>query len=540
MIGPLVVSSLWLVLLLTSTLAPSPLADAAGLRTRAKFLYAGNAFPVIEYMGGKDDRPSGAILSPSSSAYKLVEFYDTSPSSVQIRDTFVSVTKAVTETLVMLHQNTTLETFAVSCQAHSELCEQENAIVELPLFVLLPPSSEVFEQRLTISSQELTEETLLMKMGMLNQLTKPAVEPSTSLKATLHQDSDYGDDALPALVLQQEDSQDGSNNAMLMVNTKHRATRTRAELQNDIHLSLDRALRDVYRYSQKPLAKEQREVLKKFLNLLQRTVPRSWDVFRIIQLLLKQFQYVVKKPVYLTKILDSNLPKNPEYSHACQQEHSGAQCGTWELLHTISVNVVEYNSEQQKDSDRLPTLGVAKVFRDYVQTFGLLDESHDDKEENLGEMFVREFNACETAVVGGDCHSQYFQLLHKNADDSDVLDWIQLPLFLSEMHNRLHASVDELKQWPSRHNCPSCWNMETGTWNEQTVYRYLQLEYTSKGELLSKHAKAQLLTTPLPPKKHGNLVLMPSSVLGLAAALYIMRVYLTQQHKHRRFLDKWD
>lgn len=536
MIGQLILSSLWLVLLLTSMRAPSPLlAHAAGLRSRAKFLYAGNAFPVIEYMSGKDDGPRGAILSPSSSAFKLVEFYDTAPSSVQMRDTFVSVTKAVTETLVMHHQNTTLETFAVSCEAHSELCEQENAIVELPLFVLLPPSRSVFEQRLTISSQELTKETLLAKMGLMNEL---ASEPSSSARATLHQDGDNGDDSLPAMVLKEEDSQDGSNDAMIMINARPHATRTRAELQNDIHLALDRALRDVYRSSQKPLAKEQREVLKKFLNLLQRTVPRSWNVFSIIQLLLKQFQYIVKKPVYLTKILDSNLPQNPEYSHVCQQEHSGAQCGTWELLHTISVNMVEYNSEQEKAADRLPTLGVAKVFRDYVQTFGLLDDSHDDEEEDLGEMFVREFHACETA--SGDCHSQYFQLLHKNADDSDVLDWIQLPLFLSEMHNRLHISINKQRPWPSRHDCPSCWNMETGTWNEQTVYRYLQLEYTSKGELLSKYAKAQLLTTPLPPRKGGNIVTMHSSVLGLAAALYIVRLYFTQQYKERRFLDKWD
>ena len=516
-------------------------AQGSGLRHRGPFLFAGNAYPVIEYGMGKidDEGIDKTILSASPSAYKLVEFYNTAPSSVQLRDKFVTVAKALTEHLVVFHENTRLETFAVSCEAHSELCEQENAVLELPLFVLLRPSNAVSagqEEKLTISSQDLSKEAILRKIGIKDHLPALALDHANLMQ---QQDDIDHDDVPPVYFTTDNDRQSGTNYFIEQVKSIPQSSRTASELQNDIHLALDQAFSGLYRDSQEPLGQEQREVLKKFLNLLQRTIPRNWDVFRTIQLLLTQFQYVTKNPAYLTKILRTNLPKNLEYSPVCQQRNSTVLCGTWELLHAISVNVVEYNSEQADSKDRLPTLGVARVFRDYVQTFGMLDDSHNDELEKLGEMFVREFNLCE--ADSEDCHSQYYHLLHKDSTNSDVLDWIQLPLFLSELHNRLHLMVDDRKQWPNMHSCPKCWNMETGMWNEHSVYRYLQLEYTSKGESLSNHDKAQLLATPLPPRNFSSsIALMHSSMLGLAVALFVLRVYLTQQVKHRRFLNKWD
>ena len=505
-------------------LATLRLTESLSLRTRGPLLFAGNAYPVVEYGMGRSNEGSDdkTTLAASPSAYKLVEFYDTAPSSVQLRDKYVSVAKAVTEHFVAFHMNTTFEALAISCEAHAELCEQENAVLELPLFVLLRPSNAVFvgqEEKLTISSHDLSTEAILAKIGTQNRLSSSALKTS-SLK-------------------QEGDKQSSKTYFIEKKKGIPSSSRSAAELKNDIHLALDQSLSGLYRDSQEPLGREQRDVLKKFLNLLQRTIPKNWDVFRTIQLLLTQFQYVAKNPAYLSKILRKNLPKNLDYSPACQERNSGVRCGTWELLHAISVNVVEYNMEQSATKDRLPTLGVARVFRDYVQTFGLLDDSRDDALEDLDEMFVREFNLCEAGSE--DCHSSYYHLLHKDSQNSDVLDWIQLPLFLSELHNRLHSIVDDRQQWPGIHSCPKCWNMETGMWNEHSVYRYLQLEYTSKGESLSNHHRAQLLAMPLPSRnRSSSIALMHGSMLGLAVSLFLLRVYLSQQVKHRRFLNKWD
>jgi len=289
--------------------------------------------------------------------------------------------------------------------------------------------------------------------------------------------------------------------------------------------------------------------------LLQKTVPSSWTgVSRIIQLTLKQFQYIAKNPAYLCKILDSNLPQHPEYSRACQREESSVQCGTWELLHTISVNVVDYNQRhEQHPHERLPTLPVARVFRDYVQTFGLLD--HDDSDganDQIGEDLVRAFAACESNDEPSSCTSHYYGLLQATAtDDSDVLDWIQLPLFVSELHNQLMAHTSS-HPWPSRHDCPLCWNRETGLWNEQTVVRHLQLEYTAVGDevALSPHRKSQLLVTPLPGRRDNNnnnnhlYLALQASVLCVVLALFVVRVYVSQlrpnSSSNRHFLNKWD
>lgn len=523
-------------------------AAGGGLRaSNTKYLYAGNAFPVIEYM--VDDALEGeeeeAFLASSPSSYRLVQFYDPSSAARRdARDTFVQTAQAVTELAPRF--NVTLETYAVSCAAHAEICENHAAIAVLPLFALYRPNSS---EQMVIPAEELTVQSLRAKLGMKR------------------------DD---------EDEDEPESDETLA--RQPRATRTRQELENDVHLALHGALRDVHNSrgdggspAGGGLSKERRDVLRQFLLLLSKTLPRQWPVRSTVQKALKQFQFVTKKPAYLNKILGANLPSNPQYSSACRQhddKSSTAQCGTWELLHVVSVNVVEYNSEQSSHKERLPTLEVAKILRDYVREFGLLEGGGGDRDgsdsgddDDAGEQFVREVTQCQRVAAGNDeqpCQSRYFSLLTtvESTADSDVLDWIQLPIYISELHNRVRNNTAQQQSgrgnmkhnahhfaWPPRRDCPSCWNVETGQWNEQTVYRYLQLEYTAKGELLSTGARAELLQMPLPTRRRRSIgrpnwpvASVQSSLVGLPAALFLLRAYLSHQRKSKRgrLLDKAD
>ena len=68
------------------------------------------------------------------------------------------------------------------------------------------------------------------------------------------------------------------------------------------------------------------------------------------------------------------------------------------------------------------------------------------------------------------CPSPYFaRLLGPDTDDSDILDWIQLPLFVSDLHNRIRAaSSHDPHPWPSRHDCRSCWSRGSNDrWQQQ-------------------------------------------------------------------------
>lgn len=484
-----------------------------GSQTSTPYLYAGDAYPVIEYMASRGDAEPD-FLYGTDQGFRLVEFYAKSEAaSVATRDRFIRTANVVTD-LAEAH-NVTVETYAVSCAAAPALCEVQG-MERFPVFLLYKPSSVQ-----GILLEKLNAQSILDKMGI----------PQSKESAA----------AIAQLAFLEESFTGGEIHPL----------RTLDDLQSDIHLAFDTAMRHFIYNDSVPgsLSTEKRTALKSWLLLIHKTIPPAWPIHSTVKDLINSFVYVVKSKAYLLAILDgsSHKPTSSDYSRACRggsAHTTDVECGTWEMIHAVTVGVVEYNKMVLDARDVIATESAATIIRNYINHFGMGNDADaattTTATATATARTMRQYFLAQLDI----CHERQC-LEPKNGDTAPgVADWIQLPLWMSETHTYVNLKLQQdraratgtqhtLEQhmstvWPPRSYCPACWN-SSGQWNKAVVYQYMQLEYTQIQDL-TDDMRQELFGTPLPqPFLLGagiSVELQQSTVFFFATCILLARFFM--------------
>lgn len=266
--------------------------------------------------------------------------------------------------------------------------------------------------------------------------------------------------------------------------------RSKQQVFRDAHLSFMFLMKTaIYTTSSGPLEDEKKNVLRDFLKVLQYTMPPASSLQPVLNDLLEDFgELVAKSPEGIEEVLarHSKLPSPQQVGHneddenhwspACTQHGTGFTCGLWQLFHIMTIGVVEWNLVSTDVEQRLIPSHVANALHLFVEQFFLCEECRIH--------FVHDYQSC--------AYDRCSRLIDYKKKAS-IHHWIQLPLWLYETHNgvneRLRSERIENKEenestytnqqilWPPIEECPRCWVLSQGRWEEEMVYRYLRLTY---------------------------------------------------------------
>jgi len=253
-------------------------------------------------------------------------------------------------------------------------------------------------------------------------------------------------------------------------------SRTSTIILDDAFLSFDFAMRQSIYMKEGPLSNSTAVVFRDWIALLRLVLPPLWKIHNALDSIVLDMDRVVKDEQYLLDIMDTKGPSSKLHWHGCTSESShGYTCGLWELFHIVSVSVVEWNNAAVTPHSIVTTEYVATMLYSYVSEFFGCDVCRRN--------FISNFDSCSQ----NRCHRL------GNSDTSHT-EWKQLPLWLWEEHNDVnvrlkleqkqkknkHAQLTsqeiENAKWPSRYDCPSCWQ-EDGTFDDDIIYKYLRLQY---------------------------------------------------------------
>lgn len=253
--------------------------------------------------------------------------------------------------------------------------------------------------------------------------------------------------------------------------------------QNDIYAdaasSFSFALRSSIFMSNNALSSKQQEVFQKWLTLLSKTIPRKNDVMKEslhqIDLLQSNMDAFVKSQDNLLQFL-VKAEDDEKWTESCK---AGYTCGLWQLLHIVTIGLVHYNESIENKSlpesnmnTVMSTMDSADNIRDYIEFYFTCDECRKN--------FVQMYESCQF----NRCNRLSYESGSKN-------EWKQLALWLWEAHNDVNVrllheskgemdqvspSDEELVKWPSKSDCPYCWQ-DGGGWDEEVIYKYLEEFY---------------------------------------------------------------
>lgn len=445
---------------------------SAGSYNTYPYLYSTDSnknisFPVQDYIApeGKKLRAQRVpgFLKASSENYRVVEFYVSWCGLCKLWSVYyVKLAKK----LLRMVPDKKFEFHAISCVPNRVLCQKQKIKGYPALKVFRPGDGEGV----------LIKYTDVTPLSVLNALAINTEHLNEPIGAD---DLIVGFQATPGIG-------DG--------HSKNR--RTREDIMNDVHLSFDFAMRNsiFMEEGDDKLSREAKRTLKNWLKLMRKTIPLSWvELQKLLEKLTRNFGYISKNEGYLMKYLDQHRPPSQEWSLSCSMGEPGRgyTCGLWELFHTVTVGVVDFNKNQVDEKKLLPTEFVARTIRNYVDHFFHCDECR--------EHFIAAFDSCahdrctelkNTAKLGAKDETNHLQ----------IKEWEKLPLWLFQSHNAVNERLLKEKasrelrqlspkeiqasQWPPLEHCASCWtgDMDRKTWEVDVVKKFLQLEYGAMDE----------------------------------------------------------
>lgn len=265
-------------------------------------------------------------------------------------------------------------------------------------------------------------------------------------------------------------------NSMKLVASQKTHSSSNHDVFRDATLSFEYALKSSVFATSDVLDKTQASVLQKWLNLVGKSVPVEMISVKKDAINLKKVDVdeTFQSEHSLLQYFSDRTERN--WSTNCSKGSSGAgyTCGLWELLHILTIGVVEWN--MSSPYERISTNDAADTIRDYIEHFFMCDDCRKN--------FLSMYDACQF---------QRCDRLTSDVSDGSRERWRQLPLWLWETHNDVNvrlmeeerkerglpkASQEEMQsaRWPSRSDCAKCW-LEGGGWNEDEVYIFLHSHY---------------------------------------------------------------
>jgi len=252
---------------------------------------------------------------------------------------------------------------------------------------------------------------------------------------------------------------------------------------HDATLSFDFAVRNSIFMTNDALNAEQAKVFSRWLNLLNKSVPSTMrEVKEDATALEHQFENIIASEESLLKYMSAK--KEQSWSDNCSKGVAGGgyTCGLWELFHTVTIGIVQWNIMAH---ERMSTLDAAEILKDYIENYFTCDECRKN--------FITMYDACQF---------QRCERLSSNESYDEIMEWKQLPLWLWETHNDVNVRLmneeraekglgkatfeeEQKARWPSKVFCSKCW-LDGGGWNEEEVYMYLRSHYWPRDMLSDK------------------------------------------------------
>ena len=455
------------------------------------------------------DRPD-FLYDPQPASYRIVLYYlHWCATCRKFQPVFTRFAHKIHDRLASLSTVTTtttkplLQIYTVSCSPHRKLC-QDQAIPGFPTIRFYRPPLSQYDDPSETQTETTTTTTDWNNHPEYYQLPHYTqlhpIKALALLGITLGDDDDDNDDPFveenvwdavesSATIKSSErvsfwrwlfsssslSHEVPSSSSHLLLSPPTRYRRTRTELMNDIHLSFDYAMRhELFRTTATALTSDERDALRQFLELAYRTLPSHWPMVTLITELVNNFVYIVKNEDYLLTLLDEFPAPTTQWSPSCSyhQPDDGYTCGLWELFHTITIGLVEYNENwvptiSVDAPSGLATAVAATTIRNYVAHFFGCTTCRDH--------FLAAFDTCQLNVCD--------RLSEEPIDD--INDWMELSFWLYELHNMVNVrlfyekhqlgkkeplllSVTEIQNvlYPSRrYECSACWKQDF-QWND--------------------------------------------------------------------------
>mmetsp|Transcript_29125 Transcript_29125/g.44454 ORF Transcript_29125/g.44454 Transcript_29125/m.44454 type:complete len:575 (+) Transcript_29125:145-1869(+) len=364
---------------------------------------------------------------------------------------------------------------AVSCTAHKKVCKKEK-INRYPTIRLYPAESANYTE---VKFFEIHCFTALRAFGL--ELDYEEDDSKSNKETTTIQNNHVAIMKTNKNNLRKQGrriSQQESSRTNGVISKYRRDGRTKSQISNDAFLSFDFAMRQSVYTEEGPLKNSTKLVFVEWIGLLKQALPPFWKIHNALDSIASNIENVITDEDALIEIMDRDGPSHQLNWNGCTNDDShGYTCGLWELFHILTVSVVEWNVAAVTPRSVIPVEQVANLLSSYISEFFAC--------EVCRRHFLSNFDACSQDR----CHRL------GNSDWSEK-EWKQLPLWLWEEHNdvniRLKREKKEREQgggnvrltseetwdakWPSRYDCPSCWNSD-GTWDDEIIYKYLRLKY---------------------------------------------------------------
>ena len=354
----------------------------------------------------------------------------------------------------------------------------------------------------------------------------------------INEEAEHSGDQAKTINRHLKKSNDNNGKKKFRLAVPNSPQRTKADLYADAYRSFHFAMKTGVFMANGPLPNKTVPVLLNWLELLQSTLPPTWNIQSLIAKLLAEFNTIIKGEDEMLAVLDQFPPHSNEWSFSCTHgvEAMGYTCGLWDLFHIMTVGVVEYNEKVVTDDSYsfYRTEQVAENLRNYIANFFGC--------EICRMNFLNAYDSC--------AHDRCNRL-HDNI--GDLAAWKQLPLWLFETHNSVNVRLvkeqaerdnrvpthqDEINaQWPSRLECPKCWRAD-GSWDEEIVYLFLLDQYWPDDGTTSQKTRRALFqeTLLIEPDDMDNEGSLITSVLkfGPILALLITICYFYKKQTYVR------
>ena len=419
----------------------------------------GHAARLADYEHTKNTPP---FLNSTGVGPRVVEFYTPwCPHCQEYKHQFVDLARTVQSMPV----GAEVKFFAISCTAHRPICKNLG-IRRYPAVLGFKAGSAKGEQW---PRNQINPEYVLKQLGLVKQHRDDALDVNKG-----RSNSKISDKTNPSTPLSSQQQVEVST-------TSHRANmvRQKKDVFSDAFLSFEFNLRNEVYMDDGPLSPEQRMALRRWINLLFKTIPvtnHRWHT--MLRTLRSEFEEIVDDEDVLYDVVtdEAHRPLTKHWSDWCSNGRIGGYtCGLWELIHIATIGVVEWNgSENVSPAARIDLADAAEIIRTFVEHFFGCEVCKDH--------FLELFDDC-TAL-------DRCARLSRDGDSNE------LALYFWQFHNAVNVRLqkekaerfgrplpNEKKQrevlWPDKDLCPDCWNSNVSgsEWNKDAVYKFLQSQY---------------------------------------------------------------
>ncbi|GAX23187.1 hypothetical protein FisN_39Hh017 [Fistulifera solaris] len=472
------------------------------------YLYLGttDSYPISDYDGnhGASGRPD--FLYGSDTGPRVVEFYAPwCPHCKKMRPHYIAYAQRVTKLVNETAPGQEIKFYAISCVVHSMICKDYKITGYPRIFAFLPgqhtPAMDVFPKMPHPFE-------LMDKLGLY-------VDEDTKLRNNYVPESESLADRVVSLMIRGEMSH----------------PRSKRDTFHDAVLSFNFSMRNLFT-THGPLSDDASKTLHQWLSFLRKAIPRQLvEIHRVIDSVLNDFDSAIKSEENMVAILDRfPKPVRSDWSDSCTKGQSGMgyTCGLWDLFHIASIGIVEWNTNAREDrSKAVSAVDAGNVLRDFIAHFFGCDECRTN--------FLKAYDSCE------------LDRCNRLRPTMITTAWNEFPFWLFEMHNAVNLRLmreqaneetrtlteeDERRsQWPTRLECPGCFNNTNGSFIKEAVLQHLRIEYWPDDQITQEYRKR--LGETLDGRQPHTMLFAITLLCGLVT-LVLLLGYLVRKSLLRR------